>query len=153
MYFHFTYMIHSGNGEELLPHEGVWKLETHHAGGRLFATVSREDRMGGGHLQLAVLHGVVVVLHRVDKAFGSVLVMLQDGALVPGLVDGRLVIVTEFPVRFHFHLPEDKLPASEAAHCGYKPKVGAEALDQPLFLLVFETPLAVTGIGHLGVEN
>lgn len=146
-------MILGGNVEKPLPHPGKGELKAYDAGGRLLATVPRKDRMRGGDLHFAVLHRIVVVLHGVHKALGAVLVMLQDGRLVPSLINGLGVVVAKLPIRVHLHLAEDELPAGEAAHGGHEAQVRTKALDQLPLLLVLELPLAVAGVGDLGVED
>jgi len=146
-------MIHSGDVKEALPHASVGKLKANHAGRSLLAAVPWKDGVRGGDLDLAILHVIVVVLHRVDEALRSVFVVLQDGTLVPGLVDGRGVVVAEFPIRVHLNLPENELPAGQATHGGHKTQISTEPLYQLALLVALKSPNAVTGVRDLGIED
>jgi len=79
--------------------------------------------------------------------------MLQDGTLVPGLIDGRGMVVPEFTIRVHLNLSEDKLPTGQATHGGHKSQISTEPLDQLAFLIALEPPNTVAGIRYLGVED
>lgn len=72
------------------------ELKPNYTARRFHATVSREYCMRCCDLKVAFDWFVARMWHRVDKALRIGLV-LQNSSLVPSLVDGRIVVVAEFP--------------------------------------------------------
>lgn len=128
------------------------ELKAHDAARRFHSTVAWENRHRRGDFNLGVLLLVVVMRNGVHEAL-LVDLVLEDGVLVPSLVDGGRVKVAELGVGVDLHLAEDELPAGEAAHGADKPHRGIVRLDDLTFPLAFERPRLIAVVCHFGVED